>query len=453
MASPSRRQFLGSTAALTSLSGLLRLEQAAAAAHRPTADACIVVFLNGGMSHIDTFDPKPDAAEGIRGEFATIDTSAPELHCTELLPRMAAQAQRYAVIRTISYVGRLGNHSPGCYYMLTGEEPLGDAAVLAPPRRTDQPSIGAVAARYRPVSAELPSWVMVPDVLIENVFLTPGQFAGFLGSRYDAFNVKSDPSRPGFAVRNLVLSPGLSPQRMADRRALLATANLSRGDLSGTPAGRTVDPYYQRAFDLLTSRRAQAAFRIGEESAAVRQRYGGFPFGQSLLLARRLVEAGVRCVNVHWPNVGGGRNWDTHRRGFDRLRNELLPPFDLSLSALLDDLADRGLLERTLVVVMTEFGRAPYIGVTFQNNGSPGGRDHWSDCFSILMAGGGVVGGQVYGRSDREGAYPAEKHLEPADAVATVYHALGIDHSATVVDSRGQPRKLCHGSPILDLFG
>jgi len=284
------------------------------------------------------------------------------------------------------------------------------------------------------------------------VFLTPGQFAGWLGAGYESFNVGADPGKPDFAVKNLALSPGLSPDRIAGRRQLLDRLAIGRADLAGTHAGRTVDPYYRRAFDMLTTRRAQAAFRISAEPATNRQRYGMTNFGQSLLLARRLVESGVRFVNVHWPNVGGGRNWDTHRNGFNRLKNDLLPSFDLSVSALLEDLDERGLLEKTLVVVMTEFGRAPYIGVTFQNNGSPGGRDHWSDCFSILMAGGGVRGGADYGRSDREGAYPAEKHLKPDDVVATLYHALGINPHITLKDPQGQPRQLCHGSPIREIF-
>ena len=451
-ASSDRRAFLRHGATLASIASLFRLQEVAAGTDRPTADACILVFLNGGMSQIDSFDPKPDASAGIRGEFATIGTSAPGVHCTDQLPRMAQQAHRFAVIRTVGYAGRLGNHSPGCYHMLTGEEPLGDSAVLAPPRPTDQPSMGSVAAKFRPVAAELPPWVMVPDVLIENAFLTPGQFAGSLGARYEAFNVRSDPSRSDFTVPNLALPPGLSANRIAGRRALLTTVNRTRLDLADTRTGRNVTPHYQRAFDLLTTRRAQAAFRIADEPAADRQRYGSTTFGQSLLLSRRLVEAGVRFVNVHWPNVSGGRNWDTHRNGFNRLRNDLLPSLDLSLSALLEDLDDRGLLERTLVAVITEFGRAPYIGVTFQNNGSPGGRDHWSDCFSILMAGGGIRGGSVYGQSDRDGAYPAEKHVRPADTVATVYHAKGIDPHVTLPGPLGQPRQLCHGWPIKDLF-
>src|SRR5438128_1723792 len=212
---------------------------------------------------------------------------------------------------------------------------------------------------------------MVPDVLIENADLTPGQFTGWLGSRYEAFNLRRDPSLPDFSVPALVRSADVSETRMASRRALLGRLDSERRDLTATPAGRELDPYYERAFDLLTGSRAQAAFDIAAEPVKMRERYGLNVVGQSMLLARRMVEAGVRFVNVHWPNVGGGHNWDTHRNGFTRLKNHLLPPFDRALSALLDDLADRGLLGKTLVVVLTEFGRAPQIGRTFQNSGGP----------------------------------------------------------------------------------
>ncbi len=204
--------------------------------------------------------------------------------------------------------------------------------------------------------------------------------------------------------------------------------------------------------DFLRLRATAPSRRPAPADSCVRDRYGGNVFGQSVLLARRLVEAGVRFVNVHWPNVGGGANWDTHSNGFNRLKKALLPPFDRAVAALLDDLADRGLLRRTLVVVLTEFGRAPQIGKTFQNSGGPAGRDHWSSCFSVLLAGGGVRGGQVYGRSDARGAYPAEKPLSPADVVATIYHALGIDPQATLHDPEGRAHRLCEGEPIRELL-
>jgi hypothetical protein len=282
---------------------------------------------------------------------------------------------------------------------------------------------------------------MVPDVLIENAHLTPGQFAGWLGSRYEAFCTRADPSRPTFAIGALVPPADVSARRLAARRTLLARLD----------GGREPRPYHERAFDLLSGSRARAAFRIADEPTRVRDRYGRNPFGQSTLLARRLVEAGTRLVNVHWPNVGGGANWDTHSNGFHRLKTALLPLFDRAFSTLLDDLADRGLLERTLVVVLTEFGRAPQIGKTFQNSGGPAGRDHWSSCFSVLLAGGGVRS-QVYGRSDARGAYPAEKALGPADVIATIYQALGIDPGATLYDSQGQAHQLCQGKPIRELL-
>jgi uncharacterized protein (DUF1501 family) len=451
----SRRGFLRRSAVAAAglaLGNFLRLRAAATGAGPATADSCILIFLNGGMSHLDTLDPKPDQPADIRGEFAPIRTSAPGVLVGEHLPRLARQMHHCAVLRTVGFEGRLGNHSPACYHMLTGREPLGEAAVLAPPRPTDHPTLGAAAARMRPTPGSVPAFVMVPDVLIENVFLTPGQFAGWLGSRYEAFRLRTDPNAPTFAVPDLTRAADLPEGRLAARRNLRDRLGAGRPDLAGSAAGRELEPYYERAFALLTGSRAQAAFRLETESARVRDGYGRSTFGQSVLLARRLVEAGVRFVNVHWPNVGGGANWDTHSNGFRRLKESLLPPTDRAVAALIGDLAERGLLGRTLVVVMTEFGRAPYIGRTFQNSGGPGGRDHWSNCFSVLLAGGGVRGGQVVGRSDPRGAFPAERPLTPADVVATVYHALGIDPGVTLRDVEGRTHLLCEGTAVRELF-
>jgi uncharacterized protein (DUF1501 family) len=430
----------------------LRLRSVAAGMRPASAESCILVFLNGGMSHLDTLDPKPEQPAEIRSEFATLRTTAPGVLVTEHLSLLARQMHRCAIVRTVGFEGRLGNHSPACYHMLTGREPLGEAAILAPPRPTDHPTMGAVAAKLRPTPGTVPAYVMIPDVLIENAHLTPGQFAGWLGRRYEAFNLRRDPSLPDFSVPALLRAADVSEERMASRRALLGRLGGGRADLAATPAGRALDPYYERAFDLLTGSRAQAAFDIAAEPVRVRERYGRNPVGQSLLLARRMVEAGVRFVNVHWPNVGGGRNWDTHRNGFHRLKDALLPPTDRGLSALVADLAERGLLGQTLVVVLTEFGRAPQIGKTFQNSGGLGGRDHWSSCFSILLAGGGIRGGQAYGASDAKGAFPAEKPVTPADVVATVYQALGIDPHVTLSDAEGRTHQLCEGKAIAELL-
>jgi hypothetical protein len=400
------------------LSGLLPLR--AAEKRRANAESCILIFLNGGMSHLDTFDPKPEQPAEIRGEFKTIRTSAVGVPMTEHLPRLSRQAHHLTVIRSIGFDGKLGNHSPACYHMLTGQEPVGDDAVLASPRPTDPPTMGSAAARLRPTEATVPAFVMVPDVLIENAHLTPGQFAGWLGSRYEAFRLQGDPSLPGFEVPALARPAEVSGERMTGRRELLERLGSKRTDLAQTSAGRELVAFHDRAFDLLTSSRAQAAFDINAEPARTRDRYGRDKFGQSMLMARRAVEAGVRFVNVHWPNVGGGRNWDTHRDGFNRLKNNLLPLMDRAVATLLEDLEDRGLLQETLVMVLTEFGRAPQIGRTFQNSGGPGGRDHWSNCFSVVLAGGGMPGGTVFGSSDAKGAYPADKPHTPAPHTATV---------------------------------
>jgi hypothetical protein len=450
-----RRQFLGRGALATgtlALGDFLRLRAEAPARGPARAEACVLIFLNGGMSHIDTFDPKPDQPPEIRGEFAAVRTSAPGVLMTEHLPRLGRQAHRLTVVRGIGFDGRLGNHSPACYHLLTGREPIGDDAVLAPPRPTDQPTMGAAAARMRPTPASVPAFVMVPDVLIENAHLTPGQFAGWLGGRYEAFRLQGDPNAPDFSVPALVRSADVPAERMAGRRELLGKLGSAGADLARTPAGREIDAYHERAFDLLTGTRAQKAFDLSAEPPRSRDRYGRDKFGQSVLLARRAVEAGVRFVNVHWPNVGGGANWDTHSNGFNRLKNNLLPLADRAVAALIEDLADRGLLETTLVLVLTEFGRAPQIGRTFQNSGGPGGRDHWSNCFSVVMAGGGRPGGTVHGASDAKGAYPADKPITPADLAATVYRLLGIDPGTTLLDAEGRTHRLCDGEPVAELL-
>ena len=356
---------------------------------------------------------------------------------TEHLPKLARQAHRLTVVRSIGFDGRLGNHSPACYHMLTGQEPVGDDAVLAPPRPTDQPTMGSAAARMRPTHASVPAFVMVPDVLIENAHLTPGQFAGWLGGRYEAFRLQGDPdvarllgSRPAPARRRAGRADGRSP---GVAREDSVPAGRPRADTGRAGAGRVPRAGLRPA----DRHPAQKAFDIAAEPPRSRDRYGRDKFGQSVLLARRAVEAGVRFVNVHWPNVGGGANWDTHSNGFNRLKNNLLPLADRAVAALIEDLADRGLLRETLVLVLTEFGRAPQIGRTFQNSGGPGGRDHWSNCFSVVLAGGGLPGGTVYGSSDAKGAFPADKPLTPADLTATVYRLLGIDPDTTLHDAEG----------------
>jgi len=450
-----RRGFVGRSALAAgamALGNFLRLRAEAPARERPRTESCILIFLNGGMSHLDTFDPKPEQPPEIRGEFVTVRTSTPGLLVTEHLPRLARQAHHLTVVRSVGFDGRLGNHSPACYHMLTGREPQGEDAVLAPPRPSDHPTMGSAAIRFRPTPGAIPGFVMVPDVLIENAHLTPGQFAGWLGSRYEAFRLQGDPSQPDFSVPTLIPQADVSDERLAGRRDLLTRLGARRADLARTASARKMDGYHEQAFDLLTSSRAQKAFDIAAEPPAARDRYGRDKFGQSVLLARRAVEAGVRFVNVHWPNVGGGANWDTHSNGFNRLKNNLLPPADRALAALLEDLADRGLLETTLVLVLTEFGRAPQIGRTFQNSGGPGGRDHWSNCFSVVLAGGGLRGGRAYGSSDAKGAYPADKPLIPTDLTATVYRLLGIDPDTVLHDASGQPHRLCDGKPIGELL-
>jgi hypothetical protein len=412
------------------------------------ARSVILLYLSGGQSQIDTWDPKPRAPAEVRGAFRTIATSVPGTHVTEHLPHLARLAHRYAIVRSLSHDDL--DHGSASYVALTGQfHPRKSSN--PPPRPTDFPTYGAVLHRVH-ACPRLPfTAVHVNGPALVPELPAPGQNGGFLGRACDPLLV-GDVSGDEVPIVGLEEQEGLSAQRLRGRRSLVTQIDDARRRWERQPGLLEMDASFRQAYELLSARQVRRMFDLTEEPAAVRDRYGRHRTGQACLLARRLVEAGVRFVNVHWPNVGGGHNWDTHADGFRRLKNALLPPTDRAVASLIEDLADRGLLARTLVVVMTEFGRAPQIGKTFQNSGGPAGRDHWSSCFSVLLAGGGVKGGQAYGRSDARGAFPAEKPLTPADVVATVYHALGIDPHVTLHDARGQAHVLCDGKPIRDLL-
>jgi uncharacterized protein (DUF1501 family) len=320
-------------------------------------------------------------------------------------------------------------------------------------QRMDHPHYAAVRARLRPGPAAMPSHVIIPDVVYNGPAKSPGQHAGYLGAGYDPFVLGADPSAPDFQVEGLGLPNDVDGMRSRQRQTLLQQLDARQRHMEETNQVQALGTLYQQAFSLLTSARAKEAFSLERESIRLRDRYGRHTMGQGALLARRLVEAGVPFVTVFSHTHVEKESWDTHNKHYELSRKSLLPPADQSFSALLDDLAARGLLQETLVVWMGEFGRTPRMGVNFSNNSNNiGGRDHWCNCYSVCLSGGGVRGGQVVGSSDWIGAYPKKRPVHISDLAATIYQALGIDARAHVQDLQGQPRAICDGAPVMELF-
>lgn len=420
---------------------------------RIPARAKSVVFLHqfGGPSHHDTFDMKPDAPDGVRSVFKPIDSSVPGLPICEHLPRLSRMMDRVALVRSVHH--RMKNHNSATYYSLTGHAPPVDDIRLRDTREL-YPAYGAVAAKLRPSEdPAVPSFVAYPHRLRDGS-VTPGQTASFLGKAYDPFFVGDDPNSPDFKLPELRLPRALPPDRLDDRRALLrAIDNQTEGLIHWSETARGVDEFYDRALTMLASPRVREAFDLSREPDALRDAYGRHTYGQSCLLARRLVEAGVRFVTVYFAaSIGrkGSGGWDTHGYNTQDLRDRLLPITDETLPTFLEDLASRGLLDETLVVWMGEFGRSPRI--TNTEKFGPDGRDHWPQCYTALFAGGGVSGGAVHGASDRIGAYPARDPVSPDDLAATMFHALGIDPETEVRDPLGRPLPIAAGKPVSALF-
>jgi hypothetical protein len=416
----------------------------AAAAGFGRARSCILIFQWGGPSQLDTWDPKPEAPAEIRGEFATIATSVPGVFISEHFPRLATRVHRLAIVRSMSHDDFA--HLSTAHRILTGHlapRPHSDADGPSP---GDWPHLGALVARCRPTPGALPSAVTMPWTVAHPAApggKAPGQHGGWLGKGFDPFRVEGDPGAVGFQVEGLGPPEGLDSGRMCDRRALLAAMGNGR-DLAGT-GPRAWDGFQARALDALASAEARGAFQVEREDPRVRDRYGRHIHGQCLLLARRLVEAGVGLVTVNWHN-DGQNFWDTHGDNFRQLRDRLMPPADQGFAALLDDLEARGLLDETLVVWAGEFGRHPRI-----SKGNAG-REHWPRCYSAALAGGGVAGGQVHGASDRWAAYPSRDPVSPDDLGATILHALGIDPTRELRDPIGRPLRINGGSPVAALF-
>jgi hypothetical protein len=425
-----------------SLPSLLATEARSKSANSK-AKSIILLFLSGGPSQLDTFDMKPGAPEEIRGSFAPIATRVPGLQICEHLPQIADHADQLTILRGVNH--GTGSHPAGAYWMMTGM-PIGRATPQSVAMsREDRPHPGSIVSKFLGAKqAGLPAFAMVPEAISPVGPERPGQHAGFLGSHFDPYRVNSDPNLPDYNPGALVQQQEISVRRLADRKHLLAQINQQVKQLDKASATQSIDPYFARAFDLLSSTAAQKAFNIDAESALTRERYGRHTFGQSVLLARRLVEAGVRVVQVNWvrhDNGKGLQGYDSHRNHLEWCKDELFPPTDHAIGSLLKDLADRGLLEETLIAVMGEFGRTPKFNTS-------GGRDHWSNCFSVLLAGGGLRGGMVYGASDATAAYPVSGAVTPQEITATFYHQLGLDPETLIQDHLGRPFSLVEGKPI-----
>lgn len=459
-----RREFLrvGALGALgVGLPQLLAAEARAAEAARAAGQAtgrrksCILFFLFGGQSQLDTWDMKPDAPELIRGEFRPIATSVDGIRICEHLPELARRAHRYAIIRSMTH--HVKNHAPAGYYALSGMAPRRDVNNFGL-NPDDYPALGSVCSLMSPSTRPVPSYVQLSPALVGDTGIQmPGLHAGLLGARYDPLKVTGDPNEDRFQVAELSLPTEVDDRRLAARRSLLGLVEQEFPLLRESPRVGRLESFYQRAFDLVTSPEARRAFDLSAEKPALRERYGRNIYAQQLLLARRLIEAGVRLVTVVW---GGPINqpddyWDTHQGNFPKQKEKLLPLFDRCYSALLDDLQERGLLDDTLVVAMGEFGRTPRVGQITANGGTDStGRDHWPYCYSITLAGAGIRGGQVIGRSDETTATYEERPVTPEDLVATIYHALGINHHAEFRDQLGRPLPLVRdGEPVRELWG
>ncbi|HEV3263248.1 MAG TPA: DUF1501 domain-containing protein [Gemmataceae bacterium] len=425
------------------------------------ARSCILVYLFGGPSHIDIWDMKPAAPAEIRGEFQSRATNVAGMRITEHLPRLAGHADKYAIIRSLSHGDNA--HGSSGHAMLTGRFPKDRGEVGPGP--DDFPHYGSVLTRLRPAPHGVAPFVALPWMLSTSTNIVPGQNGGCLGRAADPLRLETPADQSlTFAPPFFNPPPDVSGERVRARRALqerLETHGLS----ADNRAAADMRELYQRAYRLMNSGQTARAFRLDREPDRLRQRYGMNVFGQSLLLARRLAEAGVPMITVYWPdrkeaeafNNNGVRDsvavpaWDTHGHhvgatpNFPSLRDKLLPALDVASSALLEDLHDRGLLGQTLVAWTGEFGRSPRI------NGDAG-RDHYGNVFSVMLAGGGVRGGQVYGSSDKHGAFPADNPVSPAAFAATLYHCLGIPHDAEIPDRLGRPIRLTDGEPVRALL-
>jgi len=457
-----------------SLAQLLQLQAAAkeSASHDPTrgevshgsgwgkAKSVILIFLQGGPSHIDIWDPKPDQPRDIKGDFKPINTAVPGIQVSEVMPKLAKVLDRATLVRSLNYTpAGLFNHTAAIYQMMTGYTPdrVSPSGQLEPPAPNDFPCAGSNISKLRPAEGSMLPFVMLPRPLQESNVVGKGGTAGFLGPAFDPYYMYQDPAKP-ISLADLSLRNEVTKERMQRRASLLQKVNDAMPDIEKAVAASAVDQYYQKALDLVISGKARDAFDLEKEKPDLRDKYGRHTFGQSLLMARRLVEAGTRFVQVNWPAVANGNPevdaFDTHKANFGPLRDLHCPKLDSGLSSLLEDMDSRGLLAETLVVALGEFGRSPRLGVSTSGNANgKDGRDHWPYCYTGLVAGAGIKRGALYGSSDATGSAPKDKPVHPTQLLATIYHALGIDPKTIVYNHLNQPRELVKAEPVPELFG
>jgi len=411
------------------------------------AKNCIILYLSGGPAQLDTFDPKPDAPEDIRGEFSTIQTSLPGLRYSELLPLSATWAHKTALVRTMYHDHN--DHGRGSYWMFTGYPYAGSVSDVNSMSRADMPHMGSVLAKLSPGSGPMFPFAIVPHRMDVAGGRRSGQFAGSLGGKYDPLLTGGNPNDDLFKLDHIPLAPNEDPAVVKRRLTLAEQLNAQAGQLNDLAMSQALRENQTKAIEVLGSDKVKKAVDLAAIPKAERERYGRNLFGQSVMLGKRLLDAGARLVQCNWQRTQGinGFAWDTHWNNFSAHKDDLVPPFDKAFHALMTDLDKTGKLDETLVVVAAEFGRSPKI------TRSNGGREHWPDCYSVLFAGGGIQGGQVHGQSDKNAAYPLTNPTTPADFTATIYHCLGIDPAGEVRDQQDRPIFISKGEPIGALLG
>ena len=470
-----RRQLLqvgGSSILGLSLAGLLKGNAAAATGETYAggpgfgrAKSVIMLYLQGGPSHLDLWDPKDNVPDNVRSVFKRIKSKVPGMDLTENMPKLAKVTDKLSLIRSMSYSPNgLFNHTAAIYQMHTGytADKVSPSGQLEPPSPKDFPTFGSNIVKLRPPEVPMLPFVMLPRPLQESNVVGKGGSAGFLGRAFDPYTLFPSGGDMDMEKMNRVkiddlkLRPEISSNRLSRRARLRELINEGMPDIDKAVAKYDLDEYYDTALSLIVSGRAREAFDLRNESQATRDSYGRTTFGQSCLMARRLVEAGTRVVEVIWPKVANSDNhsWDHHVELSKRMKNQSAPMLDAGLSGLIADLDDRGMLEDTLVVCVGEFGRSPQRGVSTSGNGnSDDGRDHWPYCYTACLAGAGIKRGAVYGKSDKTASAPLEKPVHPTELLATVYHAVGLNPQMMVYNHLNQPREMVKAEAVTSLFG
>ncbi len=424
----------------------------------------ILLYLQGGPSHLDLWDPKENVPDNVKSVFKNVSTKLPGVQFTENLPKLAQVNDKCTMIRSMSYtpIG-LFNHTAAIYQMLTGytADKVSPSGQLEPPSPKDFPNFGCNIIKLKPPTAPMLPYVMMPRPLQESSVIGKAGTAGFLGRAYDPYYLYP----PGddmdmkkmekINVDDLTLRPEISLSRLERRARLRDQINSSLHELEQAVSKYDLNEYYDKALGLVLSGKAREAFNLGAESKELREKYGNNTFGQSCLLARRLIEAGTRVVEVNWPKVANSDNhsWDVHSGLTKRMKDQSAPMLDAALSALLADMDERGMLEDTLVVAVGEFGRSPKRGVsTSGNSNSDDGRDHWPYCYTSVVAGAGVKRGFVHGKSDKTASAPIENPVHPNDLLATIYHSVGLNPRRTIYNHLNQPREMVKADAITDIL-